>query len=66
MPTIKESRDFLSDVFGDVLLAEVLQWVANHLDPSDVFSNEQLEAWADHFYNRGQGHEDVGDSGRNR
>lgn len=39
--------DFTTSVFGNIL-DEVVGWIADNLVPEDVFSDNQLEEWAEH------------------
>ena len=31
---------------GRALLDEIIDWISEHLEPDDVFTEEQLEDWA--------------------
>lgn len=43
----KASLEFAFAVVGiDGMLAAAAEWLGEHADPGDVFSNEKLEAWA--------------------
>lgn len=38
--------DFTTSVFGDIL-GEVVDWIVDNLLPEDIFSEKQLEEWAE-------------------
>jgi hypothetical protein len=42
----KVEDDFTTSVFGNIL-GDVTEWVADNLDPEDVFTEKQLEEWAE-------------------
>ena len=44
--TRQTEYDFTMSVFGGIFLDTVVGWVADNLDPEDVFSESQLENWA--------------------
>ena len=46
MTTVQEDRSFIAAVISDRLLEESIEWIANNLKPSEVFSEEQLCEWA--------------------
>ena len=51
--TRRTEDDFTMSVFGGIFLDTVVGWVADNLDPEDVFSESQLEEWAeDNGYTR--------------
>ncbi len=39
--------DFTTSVFGDIL-GDVIDWITDNLCPEEVFSESQLEEWAEH------------------
>lgn len=49
MITNRQNEQFLQEVFGgtDRLLVDVISWIANTLNPQDVFELEDLEHWAE-------------------
>lgn len=44
--TAKQDRDFIADLINWRLLEEAIDWIARHMEPGDVFSEDQLAAWA--------------------
>ena len=46
MTTTSQDRKFIADVIGDSLLDLSISWIANNLEPGDVFNDRQLESWA--------------------
>ena len=46
--TRQKEDDFTMSVFGGVFLDTVVGWVADKLDPEDVFTEKQLEEWAEY------------------
>ena len=44
--TLQTEDDFTMSVFGGIFLDTVVGWVADNLDPENVFSESQLENWA--------------------
>ena len=45
--TRQTEDDFTMSVFGGIFLDTVVGWVADNLDPEDVFTEKQLEEWAE-------------------
>jgi len=54
MPTRKQDEDFADEMKGSVdevkmsngALDNAIYWIARNLNPDDVFSDKDLEAWA--------------------
>lgn len=46
MTTVKQDRDFISAVLNERLLESCIDWIASNMEPEDVFSDSQLDAWA--------------------
>ena len=46
MTSSKQDSDFTSAVINSSLLEEAIDWISSNLDPSDVFSESDLEDWA--------------------
>lgn len=46
MASASENDSFVQDCFG-WMLDEAIDWIALHLDPEDVFTEDQLSTWAD-------------------
>jgi len=48
--SIKQDREFIDDVMqflrNDGLLEHAIQWIAQNLSPEDVFSDGDLQVWA--------------------
>ena len=47
MTTGRQDRDFLESVIPNTLLEQAIEWIADNLDPEDVFDKKQLNYWAD-------------------
>lgn len=51
MITYREKADFLKNVMfpsmPEDLLIGIVEWIADHLEPDDVFTEKKLEAWAE-------------------
>jgi hypothetical protein len=41
-----QDREFRESVISTTLLEESMEWIAYHLSPEDVYSEEQLARWA--------------------
>lgn len=46
--TRRTEDDFTMSVFGGIFLDTVVGWVADNLDPENVFTEKQLEEWAEY------------------
>lgn len=47
MPTTaQQDREFVRAVISGTLLEEAIAWIANNLNPEDVFSESDLQSWA--------------------
>lgn len=42
----KENKNFADSIFPAYPLDEAISWIQSNMEPEDVFSEEQLEAWA--------------------
>jgi len=54
MPTTRQDRDFkdylsqkIESTLSNDALQEAIDWIASNLNPDDVFSTKDLEAWAE-------------------
>jgi hypothetical protein len=47
MTTAKQDREFIETVIDSCLLEYSIQWIAKNLSPEDVFSEKDLQAWAE-------------------
>ena len=48
MPTtVKQDHEFISTLISSSLLEEAIKWIGDHMEPTEVFSQKQLEAWAE-------------------
>lgn len=47
MTTRKEDADFIGTVINDGLLEESIEWIKTNLNPEEVFSEGDLETWAE-------------------
>lgn len=45
--TSRQDREFIKSLISQTLLEDAIYWIANNMDPEDVFSSESLERWAD-------------------
>lgn len=45
--TSSQDRDFLTTVISTSLLEDSIEWIADNLDPDQVFSDKQLASWAE-------------------
>lgn len=46
MATTKENDKFIKYIISNSLLDEALDWIANNLEPGEVFNEVQLSIWA--------------------
>ena len=46
MTNVQQDREFISTLISSSLLEEAITWIGYHMEPTDVFSQKQLEAWA--------------------
>ena len=46
MTTHQQDLDFIKAIIPEDMLDDVNDWIANHLKPEDVFSEDQLRIWA--------------------
>ena len=46
MSTAQQDRNFISSVISNTLLEDSIEWIKENMNPEDVFSDAQLEAWA--------------------
>jgi len=46
MTTAKEDKDFKDAMIDNDLLEKAIEWIGNHIEPDEVFSEDQLEKWA--------------------
>ena len=44
--TTKQDKDFLDVVFPGNLLEDSIAWIRNNMEPDEVFTSDDLEAWA--------------------
>lgn len=54
MSTTAQDRAFRDSIISETVLEEAVQWIADNMDPEDVFPDGALRAWA-----RGVGLEEV-------
>lgn len=48
MPTtVSQDREFIQSVINTDLLENAIDWIAKNLNPQDVFSDSDLESWAE-------------------
>ena len=48
MPTtVKQDHEFIFALISSALLEEAMKWIGDHMEPEDVFSQKQLENWAE-------------------
>lgn len=45
--TAREDEAFIEAIISTRLLEEAIEWIADRLEPDQVFSIEQLEQWAE-------------------
>jgi len=46
VPTTKQENDFLAHLGLTHLVDPAVSWISQYLEPDDVFSDADLEAWA--------------------
>jgi hypothetical protein len=46
--TTTQDAKFKRDVIPDNALEEAVGWIANNMEPEEVFSDDQLSTWAVH------------------
>ena len=49
MTTSKQDEQFIAAVINDRLLEAAIEWIAEEFDPEDVFSELELQEWAENF-----------------
>ena len=47
MATTSENSNFADEVFGPYPLDSAIEWIQRNLNPDDVFSNNDLDDWAE-------------------
>lgn len=47
MPTSKQESDFVDHIANANALSESIEWIQDNLEPDDVFTDKQLESWAE-------------------
>lgn len=52
--TAAQDREFVETLISSSLLEEAILWIGDNMEPTDVFSDKQLAAWAD---DAGYGHD---------
>lgn len=45
--TTKQDHNFRDEVISRSLLEDAIAWIANNMEPEDVFSEKQLQTWAE-------------------
>jgi len=45
--TVTQDRDFIAAVISTSLLEEAIKWIANNLEPEDVFGNDRMKEWSE-------------------
>ena len=48
--TCRQDEDFLKSIIESTVLGKAIEWIQENLEPGDVFSDKDLEKWADHNY----------------
>lgn len=41
-----QDADFIKDIIPKSLLEDAIAWIAKNMNPTDVFSQKELEEWA--------------------
>lgn len=49
MASAKENADFTSDMLPEYPLDHAIEWIQEHMDPEEVFSDDTLEDWAKNY-----------------
>ena len=44
--TVQRNHDFAESILTNDLLDKAIEWIADHLMPSEVFDASELEDWA--------------------
>jgi hypothetical protein len=47
MISARQSEDFLNTIISITLLDNAIDWISSNLSPEDVFSDSDLEMWAE-------------------
>ena len=47
MTTSNQDKQFIKDVIPGALLEECIIWIRDNLEPDEVFTDDQLEEWAE-------------------
>jgi hypothetical protein len=45
--TVSQDNNFLKAILPSDLLESSIDWISKNMEPSDVFSENELEAWAE-------------------
>ena len=46
--TIQQDREFIAAVISTSLLEDAIEWIANNLEPEDVFGDARMKEWAEY------------------
>uniref|UniRef100_A0A6M3KFZ1 Uncharacterized protein n=1 Tax=viral metagenome TaxID=1070528 RepID=A0A6M3KFZ1_9ZZZZ len=46
MTTVKQDQEFVKHLISEELLEIAIEWIADNLEPEDVFSEKALIEWA--------------------
>ena len=47
MSSIVQDREFRDEMVASDLLERAMEWIGTNMEPTDVFSKEQLREWAE-------------------
>lgn len=45
--TTKQDKQFIDQMISTTLLEDAIGWIGDNMSPEQVFSNKQLENWAE-------------------
>lgn len=49
MTTSSQDRAFLESLIPSSLLEQAIEWIKNNMSPEDVFNDQDLQTWAEHY-----------------
>lgn len=47
MTTTSQDRSFRDELIANDLLEQAIDWIKNNMEPEEVFTEQQLEKWAE-------------------
>ena len=47
MASVSDNKNFTDQIISAYPLDEAIEWIMHNMDPEDIFSTDQLLAWAE-------------------